>query len=107
MNATALFETLVHASDPTPYFQMWNDIPESIFVEFDELLFQDQPGEYFTQRFCFEDIRAYPLDPKRIDWVLELAITLEYTPERLERVLSAYKVWQLEQSLRSVEIRTD
>ncbi len=110
MNATRLFETILHASDPTPYFQMWNDIPEQekVFVEFSELIFQDPPGEYFASTFCFEEDRAYIVsDPKRLDLYLELGATLGFTDEPYERVLEKYKLWQLEHELSLVKIRTD
>ncbi len=107
MNATRLFETILHASDPTPYFHMWNDISDQIFVEFSELIFQDPPGEYFDSKFYFEEDRAYASDPKRLDFYLELGSALGFTNEPYERILGTYRVWQLEQELGSVKISAD
>ncbi len=107
MNATRLFETILHTPDPTSYFHMWSNISEQIFVEFSELIFQDPPGEYFASKFYFEEDRAYVSDPKRLDWVLELAATLGFTNEPYERVLEKYRVWQLEQEIKSVKISPD
>ncbi len=107
MNATRLFETILHVSDPTPYFHMWDDICEQVFVEFSELIFQDPPGGYFTSKFCFEEDRAYASDPKRLDWYLELGSALGFTDEPYERVLGAYKIWSLGAEMKSVKISTD
>ena len=107
MNATRLFETILNVSDPTPYFHMWSDICEQIFVEFSELIFQDPPGEYFASKFWFEEDRAYAFDPKRLDFYLELGSTLGFTDEPYEHVLGAYRIWQLQQELNSVKISAD
>lgn len=110
MNATPLFKTMKYATDPTPYFEMWNDIPEQIFVEFSELIFQDPPSEYFRTRFEFHEDRAYPSDPKRLDWVLELAIALESfhtTTERYERTRAQYELWKVERAMNSIKISPD
>lgn len=107
MNATRLFETILYTSDPTPYFQMWNDVSEQIFVEFSELIFQDPPQEYFSSKFWFEEDRAYPHDPKRLDLILELGSSLGFTDEPYERALEKYKLWQLEHELSLVKISTD
>ena len=105
-NATELFFDLVRAEDPDPLFEFWSDVNTQIFIEFDELLFQDPPDEYFRSKFYFEEIRAYPYMPERLDWILELAAALHFdTPTPFQETLQKYRLWEMTKQFQSQSVK--
>jgi len=95
-NATELFFEIVRAEDPDRLFEFWSDVDEIIFLEFSELIFQDEPDEYFRSKFLFDEDRAYPHEPKRLDWILELAATLHFeNPVPFQETLLKYQTWEM------------
>jgi hypothetical protein len=95
-NATELFFEIVRAQDPEPLFEFWSDVDTNIFIEFYELLFQDEPDDYFQSKFSFDENRAYPYEPKRLDWILELAAALHFiNPVPFQETLLKYQIWEM------------
>lgn len=95
-NATELFFGIVQAEDPDMLFDFWSDVDTNIFIEFSELMFQDPPDEYFRNKFTFDADRAYPHEPKRLDWILELAAALHFeNPAPFQEALFKYQTWEI------------
>lgn len=102
-NATELFFGIVQAEDPDAMFDFWSDVDTNIFIEFSELMFQDPPDEYFRSKFSFDEDRAYPHEPKRLDWILELAATLHFdNPMPFQETLLKYRIWEMTNSVREI-----
>lgn len=105
-NATELFFEIVQAHDPEPLFEFWSDVDTNICIEFSELLFQDVPDEYFQSKFVFYADRAYPHDPKRLDWILELAAALHPdTSEPFQETLLKYQTWEMTKSFQNQSVK--
>ncbi len=105
-NATDLFFEIVRAEDPDILFEFWSDADTNIYVEFSELLFQDYPNEYFHSKFIFDADRAYPYEPNRLDWILELAAALHFdNPQPFEKALLKYQTWEMTKRFQTQSIK--